>query len=186
MEEKKEKKKKSMLTKIIIGILIAVIVFILVCMAPFLYFCGVVLWEMFFVHPDKPEIERAEIPFVLEYEYDGEIRTIEDAMVYEYKGDSFALDGGNTRDWNEEMRDSDDCGCYYIDPETYPELYIRIELDAEYYMGAPDYEWVPEPPCICYWNEETEVEYWGVKEIEEIGVKILSWSDPQPIENTFR
>ena len=186
MEEKKEKKKKSLVTKIIIGILIAVIVFILVCMAPFLYFCALVLWEMFFVRPAEPEIERAEIPFVLEYEYNGEIGTIEDAMVYEYDGHSFALDGGNTRDWIIGMKENEDYGRYYIDPETYPELYIRIDLDAEYYMDAPDYDWEPEEPHICYWNEETGADYWEEEEVEEVGLKIISWSDPQPIENTFR
>ena len=68
MEEKKEKKKKekkpkSKATKIIIGILIAVIILLLVAMGPYLMFCGTIIWEMFFVHPDKPEIEKAEIPF---------------------------------------------------------------------------------------------------------------------------
>ncbi|MBR5122419.1 MAG: hypothetical protein IKU91_02565, partial [Anaerotignum sp.] len=88
-KKKKEKKPKSKATKIIIGILVAVLVFLLVSVGPYLAFCGMIIWEMFFVHPDKPEIEKAEIPFVLEYEYKGEKRVIEDAMVYEYAGDSF-------------------------------------------------------------------------------------------------
>ena len=190
MEEKKEKKKKekkpkSKATKIIIGILIAAIVLLLVAMGPYLMFCGTIIWEMFFVHPDKPEIERAEIPFVLEYEYQGEKRVIEDAMIYEYEGDSFALDGGTSRDWNYRMRDNEDYGFYYIDPETYPDFYIHIDMNAEYYMGAPDYDYEPEEPYIRY-CDETGAEYWEYDEIEELDIKILSWSDPQPIENTFK
>ena len=190
MEEKKEKKKKekkpkSKATKIIIGILIAVIILLLVAMGPYLMFCGTIIWEMFFVHPDKPEIERAEIPFVLEYEYKGEKRVIEDAMIYEYAGDSFALDGGTSRDWNYYMRDNEDYGFYYIDPETYPDFYIHIDMNAEYYMGAPDYDYEPEAPYIRY-CDETGTEYWEYDEIEELDIRILSWSDPQPIENTFK
>ena len=184
-KEKKEKKKKSLATKIIIGILLAVIIFILVSMGPFLLFWGMVFWEMLFVHPDKPEIERAEIPFVLEYEYKGEKRVIEDAMIYEYAGDSFALDGGTTRDWNYHMRDNEDYGFYYIDPEMNPNFYIHIDMNAEYYMGAPDCTYEPEEPSIHYWDE-TGAQYWEYEEIEELDIKILSWSDPQPIENTFK
>ena len=190
MEEKKEKKKKekkpkSKATKIIIGILVAVLVFLLVSVGPYLAFCGMIIWEMFFVHPDKPEIEKAEIPFVLEYEYKGEKRVIEDAMIYEYAGDSFALDGGTTRDWNYRMRDNEDYGFYYIDPEMNPNFYIQIDFDAEYYMGAPDHDYEPEKPSIHYWDEEG-AQYWEYDEIEELDIKILSWSDPQPIENTFK
>ena len=135
MEEKKEKKvkkPKSKVTKIIIGILVAIIIFILVSIGPYLMFCGMIIWEMFFVHPDKPEIEKAEIPFVLEYEYKGEKRVIEDAMVYEYAGDSFTLDGGTDRDWNYHMRDNEDYGFYYIDPEMNPNFFIQIDFDADY------------------------------------------------------
>ncbi|MDO4531175.1 MAG: hypothetical protein Q4C06_04265 [Bacillota bacterium] len=183
---KKEKKPKSTLTKIIIGILIALIVFLLICMAPFLMFCGAVLWEMFFVHPDKPEIEQAEIPFVLEYEYKGERSTIEDAMIYEYAGDSFALDGGTTRDWNSEMKYNEEYSFFYLDPENEPDLFIYIELNPEYYMGAPDYEWGVSAPYLSYWDAEAGQYYEDEKEIPEIDAKIISWSDPQPIENTFK
>ena len=34
--------------------------------------------------------------------------------------------------------------------------------------------------------DETGKEYWEYDEIEELDIKILSWSDPQPIENTFK
>jgi hypothetical protein len=29
-------------------------------------------------------------------------------------------------------------------------------------------------------------EYWEYDEIEELDIRILSWSDPEPIENTFK
>jgi hypothetical protein len=58
-------------------------------------------------------------------------------------------------------------------------------MNAEYYMGAPDYDYEPEAPYIRY-CDETGAEYREYDEIEELDIKILSWSDPQPIENTFK
>ena len=180
-EEKKQKKNTKKTILKIIGIVVVIILIILAI--PVIAFWPII--KEMFVLPSKPKEKHGEFPFELVYEYKGEKRVIEDAMIYEYAGDSFALDGGTTRDWNIGMRDNEDYGFYYIDPETYPDFYIHIDMNAEYYMGAPDYDYEPEAPYIRY-CDETGTEYWEYEEIEELDIKILSWSDPQPIENTFK
>ena len=73
----------------------------LVFVAPILYFFGDIFIEMIFIKPSEPIIKYGEFPFEIkyEYEYEGESGIIKDTIIYEYEGISFALDGGNTRDW---------------------------------------------------------------------------------------
>ena len=133
-------KKKTKNRIIIVLVVIAVIVIsipILMGVLPFLGFVGVVLWEMLFNIPSAPKITYAEFPFEIVYEYNGEIKTIEDVFICEYEGYSFALDGGNSRDWKISYKNNDNYGSYYIDEEKYPTAYIETAFEAEYYMSAP-------------------------------------------------
>ena len=134
--EKKKTKNKIIIVLIIIAVIVISIP-ILMGVLPFLGFVGVVLWEMLFNVPSTPEITYAEFPFEIVYEYNGEIKTIEDVFICEYEGYSFTLDGGNSRDWKISYKNNDNYGSYYIDEEKYPNAYIETAFEVGYYMSEP-------------------------------------------------
>lgn len=187
---------------VLISIISAFIIFILIFAAPFLLFSGSVLWEMFFNIPEDPKVEYGEFPFEIVYEYNGKKGIIKDTIVCEYEGSSFALDGGNTRDWNCYIKDSEDYGYYYIDTKNQPDLYIYVPMDAEYYMGAPDSDIENARPYIYYdvyeqentYDEELIEQEELIEEIElvenedpreKIDIKIIEWKPSRPLENNF-
>lgn len=177
---KKDKKKK------IITIIISLIVIgVLVVVAPLLYFFGGIFVEMIFNKPSKPTIIHGEFPFELVYEYNGEKITISDTIICDYKGSSFALDGGNHRDWTCVVKNNNDYGRYIID-ENISDLYIQIPLEADYYMGAPDINSEIAKPYIYYTDDSTGTVYYEQDLSNVVGAKIVSWNPSEPIHNAFK
>ena len=124
---------------------------------------------MIFIKPSKPKIKYGEFPFELVYEYKGEQKTITDTIICKYEGVSFALDGGNTRDWNCEFSKDDEYGQYYIDVENEPTLFIDVPYAGDYYMGDKNYSAEDARPLIMYVDESTGTYY---QEKDKYGIDI--------------
>lgn len=193
MSEKKGNKKK-----ILIIIISLIVIVMLVFILPVLYFFGEIFIEMLFNKPSEPTIKHGEFPFEIVYEYEGEQGLIKDTIVCEYEGHSFALDGGNTRDWNCYLKNSDDYGYYYIDKKNQPDLYIYVPMDAEYYMGAPDSNIENARPYIYYNAYEdsdnlleedpsAEIELIEIEDPrEKVDIRIIEWKPSEPLNNNFK
>ena len=197
--EKKEKKKKVL--KIVISL---IVIGVLIFVAPILYFFGDIFIEMIFVKPSEPIIKYGEFPFEIKYEYKGESGIIKDTIICEYEGISFALDGGNTRDWKCSFKNNNENGEYYIDKENNPNLYIYVPIDAEYFMGAPDSNIENARPYVYYdVYEENQTEEIVLVEDEDdpteeivlvenedprekTDIRIIEWNPSEPLKNNFK
>ena len=190
-QNKKETKqettnKKSLVKKIIKIIIILIIGFIVICALPFLYFIGVILYSMFIDVPAKPKAKHGEFPFELVYEYKGEQIKIEDRIVCDYEGNSWSLDGGNSRDWTCEFSKDDEYGQYYIDKENIPNLYIEVPEAPDYYMGDKEFSKEEANPLIVYVDESTGTFYQEKEKVEVVDIKIIDWKPSKPLEGNIK
>lgn len=177
----KKEKKKKFLTIIISLIVIGALVFV----APILYFFGDIFAEMVFDKPSEPTITHGEFEFELIYEYNGKEIKITDTIICDYNGLSFALDGGNYRDWTCVIKNNNNHGRYIID-ENIGNLYIQVPLEADYYMGDPNVNSEIAKPYIYYIDDNTGTVYYEQDLSNVVGVKIVSWNTSEPIKNTFK
>ena len=169
--ENNEVKKKSK-KKIVKTIILILLVVVLIILSPLLFLVGSIFTEMIFDRPSKPEIEHAEVPFVLVYEDNGETKKIEDTFVFDYEGIEFSLDGGSSREWNWYFKNNGNSFSYHIESEIDPEIYIVVPWQPEYYLSILEF---PIDPYISYSCEETGTMYEESDLSEEIGLKIVSW-----------
>ena len=176
----KKGKKKNFLTIVISLIIIILLVFV----APILYFFGDIFVEMIFIKPSEPTIKYGEFPFELVYEYKGEQITITDTIICNYKGISFSLEGGNSREWTCEFKNDD--GYYYIDKENEPDLFIVVPDAPDYYMGDKEESKDSSAPYIRYIDEETGTYYEEKEKIDIVDIKIIDWKPSEPIQNNFK
>jgi hypothetical protein len=190
-ENKQEKKpktidKKSLIKKIIIIIVILIIGFIIISLLPFLYFIAVILYSVFIDVPSAPKVKHGEFPFKLVYEYKGEQKTINDTIVCDYEGNSWSLDGGNTRDWKCEFGKDEEYGQYYIDKENLPDLYIEVPEAPDYYMGDKEFDKEYARPLIMYGDESTGTNYQETESIDVVGIKIIEWKPSKPLKGNIK
>ena len=181
-----EKSKKKIIKRIIIILAILVIGFIIISLLPFLCFIGVILYSMFIDVPAKPIVKHGEFPFELVYEYKGEQTTIKDTFVCDYEGNSWSLDGGNSRDWTCDFKNDDGYGQYIIDKINERELYIEIPEAADYYMGDKEFSKEDAQPLIMYIDDETGTSYQEKDKIDKLDIKIIEWKPSEPIQNNFK
>lgn len=171
-------KKKNLIIGIFLGVF--ALFFILQSIS------GGLLGEFLFDRPNKPKIKHAEFPFELVYEYNGEDFIISESIVCDYKDISFALEGGNYRDWDCYITNNARYGQYYLDEVDYPSLYIQVPLNAEYYMGAPDAKEEFALPYIFYIDESTGTTYYEQDLIDAVGARIISWSVSEPLKDNIK
>ena len=184
---KKEKTdKKKIIKRIIIIVAILIVGFIVISLLPFLCFIGIVLYSMFIDVPSKPKVKHGEFPFELVYEYKSEQHTIKDTIVCDYKGTSWSLEGGNSRDWNCEFSKDEEYGQYYIDIENEPSLYIEVPEAADYYMGDKNYNVEYAQPLIMYQDEATSTNYIEPYKIDIVGIKIIEWKPSKPLQGNIK
>ena len=156
-------------------ILMVALLIVAVAFAFLQYISGGILGEAIFNRPGKPKIKHGEFPFQLVYESDGQQYTVNETIVCDYKGVSFALDGGNTRDWDCYVTNNDRYGRYYLDEANRPTLYIQVPLEAEYYMGMPDAKVEYTSPYIFFVDDSTGTTHYAEDLMDVAGVKIISF-----------
>ena len=182
----KEKNKQKIIKKILVFLAVLFIGFIVINILPFLYFVGMVLYNMFFDIPSKPKEKHGEFPFLLVYEYKGEEFAIKDTIICNYDGYSFSLEGGNSRDWNCEFKNNDANGYYYIDEEEEPNLFIVVPDAPDYYMGDKEYSKDLSDPYIRYDDEETGIYYEEKEKIDVVDIEIIEWRPSEPLKNNIK
>ena len=147
---------------------------------------GGILGEIFFNRPNKPIIEHEKFPFEITYEYNNKQFAIKDTIVCDYEGISFSIDGGNKRQWNCYITNNDNYGRYYLDKEKYPTLYIQIPLEAEYYMGASDFDKEFAIPYIHFIDDRTGTTYYEQDLTNVVNAKIISCKLSEPLRDNFK
>ena len=167
-------KNKKGLIALIVGI---VIVFgIVLVFSPYIPFIVSLLDK-----PDKPAYEHGEFPFEIVYEYKGETQTIKDTIVCDYNGDSYAIETGNTIDWDCTYENNDDYGLYVVD-ENIPSLFIVVPDGASYYMGEKDATIDIARPYIRYIDDFTGTNYEEYEKVDAFNVKIIEWKPSGPLK----
>ncbi len=194
------KKKFPKLLKI--SIIVSVILAILYCFRDIVFAC---VWFIFITAfaiahiisglltppPPPPQIEYAEFPVELVYEIYGGRYEIKDTLICEYDGWDTTGDGlSKERCWTkrfESGEDEVDDIIIYFDEET--TVYLEI-FSAKTYMGdkyAYDcYDGSDEP--IFYMDIESSYSHKHVTKEElydELGIKIIEYTMPERIENSF-
>ena len=189
--------KKTLLVTGIIGVL----VFVLYALFYLSVISGAFLVFTYFApNPPKPEITYGEFPFILTYEIDGEIKTIEDTLICEYDGIEWIADGSKERRWKygfksgiEEIILLD-----FSDREEIHELGYKI-LYLYFFCGSPEYymgeeEGFRRHPADLdtvhyrYLNNEGEIggSAYGIDETyEKYKVRIIDWKIADQIANRF-
>ena len=166
--------------------LILIIVFIIICLLPFIFYIGIVLYSKFIDIPSKPKVKHGEFPFELVYEYKGKQYTIKDSIVCDYDGYSWSLDGGNSRDWICEFSNDDKYGRYFIDRINNQDLYIEVPEAADYYMGDKEFNKEESLPLIMYIDDSTGTYYQEKDKVDVVDIKIIDWKPSQPLKNNIK
>lgn len=204
-------KRKKISILIISIILVLGIVFLLLTFPWWLLAVGLLMSPA----PPKPEITYGEFDFELVYEFDGEVRTIEDTIICEFDGFKINEASGKTRKWKEDFENKQNNELYawrveQIDNPEYNEYksgrkpdYNQIVLnnvdnykillrvaDAEYFLGEPENKTeYPVEPQIDIYDKNTCYYITPEKSkefFEEHTLKVISWYCDPPIENTFK
>lgn len=155
---------------------------------------------MFFLpNPPKPEIKRAEFPFRLEYEIEGETKIAEDILICEFNGFSSNEAAGKYRTWKSYFKSGNTriTLLQNDDIEIYYKPNINPQISGAYYMGDTEiYDSINEtfPNALCtddyekIENNEREApclisahDLW-----EKYKIKLISWNIAPPIQNSFK
>ena len=148
----------------------------------------------------KPDVSKGEFPFSITYEYKGETGTLSGIYKCEYLGSDTIFNEHN-RYWTGESIIEYD-GEYDIPNIVFQDetmtLAIHEFIEPGYVMGDPLYaDWYSKhygldgpQPSIEYYDyiNEISLEDENVNReelLEEIGFKLIDYSYPEPIENSF-
>ena len=130
----------------------------------------------------EPVITEHDFNYAATYRLDGETKTLEGVYRVQYVSTS----EGNDRYYE---------GFYPTEPEAgVPEYHTIAEKDGlklqvvfifsqDYLMGDGDRDTITEPYLAAY--DTMGVEYTDMETLEAFEAELLSWEEPQPIENTF-
>ena len=135
----------------------------------------------------KPTVAKAEFPFKITYELDGETVTIDDVYKVNYVPND-ADDNHKGRVYEGKRLSSGKNDTNIIlkqDNNTRIELWLY--LYADYLMGDPEYDYFEgeafEPKI--YYYDENETEYHDEETLAAQGVKLLNFEYPTPVENSL-
>lgn len=131
----------------------------------------------------KPRVARQEFPFTITYSYQGKTETISDVYVAEYERWAKYI-GDGTLDWYGYVKDRNRLESYFyrIGEEDGMGCAIDLNLEPGYLMGDPRYADSVCRPTASGFND---VEDADPGKAEELGLVILDWEYPEPIENRF-
>ena len=155
--------------------------------------------SVMFCYTTKPEIQKAEFPFSITYEYKGETKTLSGVFECEYSR-SNTIHGEHRRYWNGEAKydnpeNVENPRIVAEDEQMLTMLAIHENMYAGYFMGDPLYK----DHYKAYGLEGVEpyVEYYDYTNdislddenrdeiLESIGFKIVDYTYAEPIENSF-
>ena len=128
----------------------------------------------------KPAVEQHEFPFTLTYSYEGKTQTISDVYVAEYDRVAKYI-GDESLTWFGYVKDKDRLESdFYRISESFS---INLNIEPGYVMGDPRYAGTECKPSGVYHSEEVVVT--DQEEVAKMGLVILGWEYPYPMENSF-
>ena len=136
----------------------------------------------------KPKVAQQEFPFTITYSYQGKTETISDVYVGEYVrrakyiGDDSVAWCGYIQDHN--RLESDFYRLGDIDGQAFS---INLNMEPGYLMGDPKYVGsVCQPTGVFHGFDGTnDITVTDPEELAQLGLSIVSWEYPGPIENAF-
>ena len=152
-----------------------------------------------FCYTTKPAVTEGEFPFSITYEYQGETGTLSGVLECEYSG-SCTIHGEHHRYWTEETRyDNPDNVEYPFVIDQNDELQTTLSLyenmSAGYFMGDPlyadyylNYGLADVQPRVSYYDYKNDIILEEANQediLDSIGFKIIDFTYPEPVENSF-
>ena len=155
--------------------------------------------SVLFCYTTKPKVSKYDFPFSVTYEYKGETKTLSGVFECEYSG-SDTIHGEHNRYWNGEVKYENSENVENINlvdqnDEMQTVLTIHENMDAGYFMGDPlhknyyeEYGFEGVEPYIEYYDYKNDISLNDENEeeiLDFIGFKIIDFTYPEPIENSF-
>lgn len=133
----------------------------------------------------KPEIQREEFPFTITYSYQGRTQTISDVYVAEYVRAPKYI-GDQAIAWRGYVKDKDrlEADFYRVAQSDDGAFSINLNIEPGYIMGDPRYAGTVSRPTAAYHGSEDD-EVTDQAKLERMGLVILGWEYPYPMENSF-
>ena len=136
----------------------------------------------------KPKVAQQEFPFTITYSYQGETKTISDVYVGEYVRAAKYL-GDDSVAWYGYIKDHNrlESDFYRVGEDAGQAFAINLNLEPGYLMGDPAYaDSVCYPSGVCHSFDGTnDITVTDSAELAELGLVIVDWEYPEPIENRF-
>ena len=152
-------------------------------------------------NPPKPKIKHKEFSFKLEYEINGEKKTVEDSLICDFDGfEVRAVGGPKKRIWKEHFKNKQNDEILTTGNKSSTKEQIVLEnIDiykvvlsagtAEYFLGEPEYGRTEKLPFIQVYDTTTEY-YKDPTEsnafLSEYAFKIIEWYCDTPLESNFK
>lgn len=136
---------------------------------------------------EKPVVKYAEFPFELTYEVNGNEITIDDIFVCKYDGLGCDEGNGFFRKWKGYIKGTGEerIVIYEVGGTT---IFTSVANPA-YLMGDKKYETPYEPRIYMEFEGSGNGKTTGLASedlCEQYGIRITSWTCPEPIENEFK
>ena len=145
-----------------------------------LLFLGYSVW--------KPKVTQQEFPFTITYSYQGKTETISDVYVGEYVRGAKYL-GDDSVAWYGYIKDHDrlESDFYRIGEIDSQTLSINLNMEPGYLMGEPMHADPVSRPTDAYhsFDGTNDITVTDSAELAQLGLSIVSWEYPEPIENQF-
>ena len=136
----------------------------------------------------KPKLARQKFPFTITYSYQGEAKTISDVYVGEYAHKAKYLGDDSVAWWgyinDHDRLQSDFYRIAEIDGQVFS---INLNILPGYLMGDPQYAGSVCQPSGAYhsFDGTNDITVTDPDELARLGLSIISWEYPEPIENSF-
>lgn len=134
----------------------------------------------------KPDITETDFPFFITYEFNGETVTIEDVYSAHFAGNAGYIDATNRIYKGRIVGKEDSETSYILYEDEKSSIVLYTNLYADYLMGDAGYDYFlydDFAPRIVYYDEQSE--HTDRQTLQALGVKLVSWQYPKPIENSF-
>lgn len=135
-----------------------------------------------------PKVARQEFPFSITYSYQGNTETISGVYTGEYVRRAKYM-GENSLAWYGYIQDHDrlESDFYRIGEIDGLSFSINLNMVPGYLMGDPKYvNSLCQPSGVCHSFDGTnDITVTDPDELAQLGLYIVSWEYPEPIENAF-
>ena len=136
----------------------------------------------------KPKVAQQEFPFTITYSCQGKTETISDVYVGEYVRRAMYL-GDDSVAWYGYIKDRDrlESDFYRIAEIDGQVFAINLNMEPGYLMGDPQYASAVCLPTGAYhsFDGTNDITVTDPAELAQLGLSIVSWEYPEPIENHF-